>query len=449
MASFIPLPESVDAQWTAGFKSVTPLNSDIRSDDGMATHELRLKGKLFWGGEAFSLYGTPEVRVNDGFTSHLPGGDIPYSDGLTLRRNLTVSSRWLEVSFRELYVEKEIGETRFRAGNQIFAWGTADLMNPTSWFNPQDLRELFLKEEDQVAQGVPALSMLRFFEEYAVEAVVMPVSISRLQSESGSFFYVMPDNFALPIRVQENEPAAATFENMGFGMRISRSVGACDLSLSFYHGPDKEPHLIPERVDTTPGVPVSVHVDSFHSVITGMGGDFSINLGDVVVQVEGAWTFDKRGYVNQDVSIPSEILFPYTVKRSGYWECSAGLNWFVPVVEWFPRHEGETVATVEVHGSGFDRDGLGAPLYSRTLAVRLQDGFWENRIPVSLAWMGDIEDDGEIVWGSIGYDFFNGVVVEASLFLFDGSPSDASEVGSPFWYLRKRDVVNVSVSWEF
>ena len=445
----VPLPESVEAEWTAGFKTAAPMDGDTLSDEKMITNEGRLKGSLFWAGDSFAIYATPEIRVNDGFSSRTPGGETDYSDGLTLRRNLTLSNRFMEISFRELYLEKEMLGSRFRVGNQVFSWGTADLINPTSWVNPQDLRLLFLKEEDAITQGVPAISMLRFFDAFALEAAVVPVSISRLQSEEGNYFHVMPDNFTLPIHVDANEPAPVTFENMGVAARLTGSLGACDLSVSAYRGPDREPLILPIRVATPPGKPVFVDVEPSHHAITGVGGDLSWNVGEVVVQVEGAYTFDKRGYVNQDVSQPADVAFPYPVVHSGYWDISAGFNWFVPTINWFPNHEGETVFTLEGHGSGYTEHGLMEPLYSRSMVARFQDSFWASRVPVSLSYMADIKKEGEIVWGSVGYDFMNGMVVEASIYLFGGHAPAKNTVGSPFWYLRNRDLISVGLTYVF
>ncbi|MEZ4565798.1 MAG: DUF1302 family protein [Desulfobacterales bacterium] len=62
--------------------------------------------------------------------------------------------------FRELYYNWSREKFRVRMGNQVIAWGTADFLNSTSYFNPSDLRELLFKDEDQVALPVPAVSGL-------------------------------------------------------------------------------------------------------------------------------------------------------------------------------------------------------------------------------------------------------------------------------------------------
>ena len=57
--------------------------------------------------------------------------------------------------------------------------------------------------------------------------------------------------------------------------------------------------------------------------------------------------------------------------------------------------------------------------------------------------------DGDMLWGKVGYDFMNGLVVEGSLFLFDGDSPGQNRVGSPFWYLRQRDLIMVSMTYTF
>jgi len=444
------LPEDVEAEWTIGIKSMTPLKNTEYVEGGMISNEVRVEGFLFWAGNGFSVYATPELRINDAVSSHSPGGEIRYSDsGTTLRRNLTLSSRWTELSFREFYVEKETDASRWRLGNQVFAWGTADFINPTSYFNPEDLRELFLKEEDALLQGVPAVSMLRFVGDYSVEAVVMPMGVGRLNAWEGDYFYIYPDNFSLPVNRSDNEEPDVTFENAGMGVKAARSVGSCDLSLSLYHGPDREPLITPDRVTAVPGEPVSVVARSFHGDVTSVGADMSAELGQCVVQVEGAWSFDKQGYVTQETGDPSAIVFPFEVVDSDFWSVSAGLNWFVPVVDWFPGHEGESVVTVEGHRAGYTRGGLGDPFYDETLAFRYQDSFFGSRVPLSLFWLMDGDAEGQMTWAKAGYDFQNGLVVEGSLVFFDGTSPGLNEVGTPFWYMRDRDLFMVTVNYQF
>ncbi|VVS94932.1 DUF1302 family protein [Desulfoluna spongiiphila] len=444
------LPDDVEAEWTIGAKSMAPMKNTEYVEDSMISNEVRVEGALFWACEGFSVYATPELRINDAVSSDSPGGEIRYSDsGTTLRRNLTLSSRGAELSFRELYVEKETDTSRWRVGNQVFAWGTADFINPTSYFNPEDLRELFLKEEDALLQGVPAVSMLRFIGDYSVEAVLMPVGVARLNAWEGDYFYIEPDNFSLPVKHTENEEPDVRIENAGVGMKAARSVGSCDLSVSAYHGPDREPLMTPDRVTIAPGEPVTVVARSFHGDVTSVGADVSADLGQCVVQVEGAWSFDKQGYVTQDTSDPSAIVFPYEIVDSDFWSVSAGLNWFLPVVDWFPAHEGESVMTVEAHRSGYTRSGLGDPFYDETLAFRYQDSFFGSHVPVSLFWVMDGEAEGQMTWAKVGYDFQNGLLVEGSLVFYDGSAPDLNEVGSPFWYLRDRDLFMVTVDYQF
>lgn len=444
------LPEGVEAEWTLGVKSMAPLHETPYAEDGMISNEVRVEGAFFWAGTGFSLYATPELRINDAGGSWSPGGEIRYSDsGTTLRRNLTLSSEWAELSFRELYLEKETDASRWRVGNQVFAWGTADFINPTSYFNPEDLRELFLKEEDALVQGVPALSVLRFVGDYSLEAVVMPMGVARLNAWPGDYFYIEPDNFSLPVRHTANEVPSVSFANAGAGVKAGRSVGSCDLSVSLYHGPDREPLITPDRVEAVPGEPVTVVARSVHGKVTSVGADVSADLGQCVVQVEGAFSFDKEGYVTQDISDPASMVFPFSVADSEFWSVSAGINWFVPVVEWFPGHEGESVVTVEGHRSGYTRNELADPFYDRTIAVRYQDSFFGGRVPVSLFWVMDGDAAGQMSWAKAGYDLQNGLVVEGSVVLFDGESPGLNRVGSPFWYLRDRDLFFVTVTYAF
>lgn len=144
-------------------------------------------------------------------------------------------------TFREAFLAWEHDALELRVGRQIFAWGKADLFNPTDTLNPRDYTDLL----DNEKIGVDALTARWFASErLAVEAVFVPVLFTpnRLPPRGARYDLVPPD---FPIRIADRDIPPDTLASSQYGVRLSGTVPEADLdwALTGHHGFDHWPNL--------------------------------------------------------------------------------------------------------------------------------------------------------------------------------------------------------------
>jgi hypothetical protein len=397
--------------------------------------EIRVNLNYRYGKDTFyfqsemNLYLSPNI-IDDSLN---PG--FKYSEKFDVKRNLTVTSELAEVNFRELYVNYETGRWRFRAGNQVYAWGTADVFNPTSYFNPYDLREfLFKDDENELRMGIPSLSMLVTFGNDSIEVVTVPVHTPSMMPAHGTFW--TPEYSEGPFPVVISDPAALPFNaaNMGVGIKYYRNIEGIDLHASLYHGPDREPAMQPQRTIYETGGPVSILVIPEFAVHNAAGLALSKTQDKFIFQAEVVYSPDRTGVVEVDTAdvTPDTVsdLLPFKTRKSHYISYSAGFNYMVPAKEWFKSHEGECVFTTEWYQSKYFDDELMKPQLTDIFTARLQDTFINGKLTASLTGIVETEGWGFIMMPKTSYKFDTGLSAEIYYaYISAGSGSTLSYYG--------------------
>ncbi len=133
-------------------------------------------------------------------------------------------------SFEEAYIAWRFGDFDVRAGQIIFAWGSADLSNPTDVVNPIDFTDIL----DSEKIGVPALELAWSPGPIVLEAIVVPWFAPTRQARQAKRFSFIPIDFPITI-IGADEPANVA-QNVQFGGRITTTVAGIDLAASFFDG---------------------------------------------------------------------------------------------------------------------------------------------------------------------------------------------------------------------
>jgi hypothetical protein len=246
----------------------------------------------------------------------------PNNDGVLIRFDEVYPSkdRYLEIA--EAYLSFYLAELDLRVGIQKFAWGTLDQFNPTDNLNPWDLRHPFTTDPLRRKIGVPAVRALfgSAFSSVLVEAIWMPFYVPYRMPDPGDRWYPplfgavksypTPD-LGLPIElppvniVQVNtEPdlPSRTFENSDFGIRISRTIGNADISVSYFYGFDRMPvfgvegaivadlQFLPPDLDLTYLMNLRPQLHR----IQVFGVDMAMSRGAFTFRAEGAFVKDRH-----------------------------------------------------------------------------------------------------------------------------------------------------------
>lgn len=177
---------------------------------------------------------------------------------------------------REAYVRTDAGEAAITIGKQIVAWGRADQINPTDNLTPRDYRLLTPQDNDQ-RFGTTAVSLA-----YPLSA--MTLSLHWLPT-------FVPNRIPLPTPsgVRYTEASARSDQA---AIKLDRSGGNIDWSLSYFHGLDLNPDFA-LGTHNAGGTDIVLT----HNRIRTLGADMATVLGRYGLRAEAAynWTSDPGG----------------------------------------------------------------------------------------------------------------------------------------------------------
>jgi len=390
-------------------------------------------------------YGTDDLYINlvsNQYIIPLPiNEEFRYYREFTAGRNGTLSGSFYEVNFREAYANISFEKARFRAGNQVYRWGTADVFNSTSYFNPYDLREILFKNDDELKQGVPSFSAMLFPGFCTIEIVFSPVHIPSRFAEADNFWEITYIEGPFPVHVINSDGMSIRAENFAYGGRVSGTVAGMDMSLSAYHGPDREGLMRPMRTVLTPGEPVSVEVMPEYHLVTSFGADASIRFDSFVLQAEASYTPHKTVCIDQPFT--TGMVLPFETAEVRALTYSAGFNYFIPLSSLLEGHNGTTVFTAEWMQARYFGRGLMKPMLTDIITARLEDTFFEDRLKPSVTAIWDTKNSGAAFSAKLTWDFQNGFSVNAEYWNITGS--NKSILG----YFRENDFISIGGRYEY
>lgn len=215
----------------------------------------------------------------------------------------------LFVSFEEAYIDLISRDVELRIGKQKISWGRLDEIQPTDNLNPEDLTEFYFRPELERKIGIPALKLSAFHEPWSAEAVWAPFFTAyRFPNREDRWFpplLTVPDRVqtpfgALPLRARypDVDEPPHTLASSDAALRVRRTIGDAEASVSIFHGWDKSPTfgargsatLVPTGMPATP-VASSIDLDVFPTLhrITVVGGDLAMPLWVLALRAEAAW----------------------------------------------------------------------------------------------------------------------------------------------------------------
>ncbi len=427
------------------FDSLVNTLPDQDFSDAVKKNEFRYRLEMKYGTNNMYLFMTPDFYYNPNLFDQDPA-PYRYSGEQTSANNLRLSGSDYEIAVNELYINYLIYPLRLRLGNQLISWGTADVINPTSYFTPYDFREFLFRDDDEFKQGVPSLSAMYFNDNFTLEMVLSFLHVPTLFAPSGNFWSLDMRDDVFNIIIPEGQSLDSDASNAGFGARISKTLFQTDFSLSYYHGPDNDPVLVPDEVLFIPNEPLSIIMTPQYHVVNTFGLDASMGIGDFTFQLEAAYTPDKHGAVNQDLNDPAAIQWPFQVRTSEYIAYAAGFNYFIPIGAVFESHTGDLVFTLDWYQSRYSDDELYGAYVNDLLTLRLQDSFLDGRLNVQFTSIFETQNNGTIFWPEIEYGFNNGLSIKLAYADINGD-LDNERIEPLFYHFRDNDFITLKIRY--
>ena len=181
----------------------------------------------------------------------------------------------------EGYATIHFAHADLRIGKQIVAWGRADGINPTDNLTPRNFRVLLPLEEDQRFGTWATRLNIYLSEAFTLTAFASP--------------FFVPDGVSLPtkgLNVETRRPGDS-LQNTEAGVRLNKSSGELDWSVSYYRG-----------YDLAPTVNSAGSVFNFaYDRIDVLGTDLARNFGRFGFRGELAYSFpSNHGSIDPNAS---------------------------------------------------------------------------------------------------------------------------------------------------
>jgi hypothetical protein len=367
--------------------------------------------------------------------------DYPYSTSFKVTRNGRISGKNYEMNINEAYINATFPAARLRAGNQVYGWGTADVFNPTSYFNPMDLREFIFRDEDERVFGIPSVSAMWFIGSFTLETVFVPFQVASEIQTGANYWAIKDKKGPFPLIVDNPDPLSVKTQNAGYGMRFSGTFFGIDASASAYYGPDREPLMRPVKTVIEPDKPVSILIEPEYRMTAAAGFDMSANLDPFVIQGEVCYAPYRFGVVDQPYD--ANISLPFDVERNETLTYTIGGNYFIPFKKIFPWHTGTAVLTAEWMQIINSNSAIMDPLLTDIISTRFEDTFFDDSLKFSVTMMIDTYKNGMSIFPKAAWDFQNGLSLDISYVYIKGSN------GSVFGYFDDNDHVSVRCRYAF
>ncbi|SFU53501.1 DUF1302 family protein [Pseudoduganella namucuonensis] len=303
---------------------------------------------------------------------------------------------------REAYVEADAGPLRLRLGRQVVAWGRADRINPTDNLSPRDYTTLVPEDEEQRI-GIDALAAnYRLGDSLELAAVLVP-----------EFEPHRTPRGALP----GNRAVAPAPDNGEWALKLEKSGGAWDGSVSYYDGHDRF-----VRYGAAFPRPATLVFSGAHERMRTLGADFATTAHGWGVRGEfaaGRFSPDcaacaapagpRRSVrrlvlgVDRDIGDGANInLQAFAIRRSGYSE-TAGLP-----------------AQLRPAGLAINRLNSEFGAHEHGLSLRVYDRYWNDRLKAELGAILDLSGHSGLVRPRVSYSVSDAVKLTAGVDYFHG-----------------------------
>ena len=412
---------------SAAYESGLSLNENSFELNRFYRNQGRIKLKPLYETENTRAYGDLDFFVNSGVEGE------------------TRESSSLECV--EAYVEGS-GLLLWKIGKQRFNWGVGDSYQPTDLIDRPDLRDSFMRNNDDRYTGVYALSLKYLAGDYALEIALRPVTETALVPAG---FYALEADPLTSVagtvspRYPESEVLSA-LEDVSAGIRIGGTSGILDWHLTGYSGMNKE--FLYRSSIKRDAENLYIDICPVHKRMNALGADLSFALSRFNFRLEGYYSADMpalSSITESDITRAGAVLAAgadsvelQTVKHRDFFSYSSGFdinlwgNYGTVYCEWMQSRY-------------IDEDGINPILQSDILMIRAEDSLFNQELNLSAGSMIRTRDGvpGLGINAEAEYDFKTGLTIGVGAYLFVSNGDEYIEM------LEDKDTAYLKVQYLF
>lgn len=418
-------------------------------EERVIREELSLRHKLRASTMSFSFFSNGSFRANqrsfqkENRSAHL------FSEKKEKKRNLRITGPGHELRFQELYGDYSKEELRIRYGNQLYHWSKADVIKPSNFINPLNLREPALNSKDQML-GVPSTSLSYFLEEGSFELVYIPYHIKPILPVSGNYWTPTITEQAFDMEIHDQDALPKGARNRGYAGRYSGYVAGIDYILSGYEGPDQDVLFVPTRTEAVPASKLKTMVEPYYNRVT-FGG-----LGLSYARDGYGFTFDSR-YSPRKAGLDQEAAsridepggLPVPVLFSPHLSYSLGVNAFLPSGEWLGTEGEDSLLILEWHDSKYTKSTLSEDPRGQLFSVGVVDTAFNDKLETRLATIFATKTGGKVYATEVSFQYLPSSKVTLSYKKFASDSPDSQNLSSPLSQFHDKETVHVALEYSF
>lgn len=335
--------------------------------------------------------------------------DDEFADGVHFQiRETTKRRSILDLKEGKLRLHWDWFEASF--GKQIFAWGTADAVNPTDNLNPYDFLDIIDRQKIGVYSAASVVTLGPLTHTFVVVPTFTPSRDPLLRSRWAPR---LPTN--LVAIIDDRELPERGPDEMQYATRLRATIAGVDLSISYYDGFENTPVIRESFVNVNPvAVLPPVIVPRFTPVYTRMkvpGFDFSTTVKKLEIHGEGAFKLvESRGRYDRF-----------------QWVAGINYNWDELPVKWADRVElileysRENVIGTE--SSAFQRsEGFFSAAFRNSLSGRVRLKFNEDTALSLVTTTNFVKDPNAYVQLKLSHKLTESLHVDTGFDLLAGPP---------------------------
>ena len=332
----------------------------------------------------------------------------------------------------EAYIEGS-GFIIWKIGKQRFNWGVGDSYQPTNLLDRPDLRESFMRDNDDRYTGVYALSLKYMVGDYAVEAAFRPVTEKALYPKG--FYGAETEIITTPAgkitsRFRDND-VISDMDDVSAALRFGGTSGDLDWHVMYYSGMNRD-ILYSASLNSESG---EMYLD-FQPVYRRMnvfGADLSYALSKLNIRLEGMYSPDMPALTSfsetemaggiADIVSGSSHASLQSVKHRDFFNYTAGFD----INLW---GENGKVFVEWMQARYIDEDDISPVLLTDVILVKVEDSFLDQYLNISASSLIRTRDSGPGLGmkGEAEYDFKNGMTMALGAYMFVSNGDDYIEM---------------------